>query len=86
MINKGKISYSYEAYLECIKLTKQLEKENKNYTPVKNKKAPFRNIQIRMKMDSWVFISKKKSPSIHFAVFHPNLVDAIWDFNPMNDP
>ena len=82
--NRGEeIRYSYEEYLEHVELTESFCRENNNYKLKKEEKAPFRNIQIRMKEDAWVIISKKKSPAIHFVIYHPQLLHAIWNFIPL---
>ena len=64
-------------------LTEHFCEDNANYILKQEEKAPFRNIQIRMKKDSWVIISKKKSPAIHFVIYHPQLLNAIWNFIPL---
>lgn len=80
---KGDLRYTYDTYLEHLKLTEQYEKDHPNYKLSKNDQAPFRNIQIRMREDSWVLITKRKSPSIYFAIYHPTLINAIWNFIPI---
>ena len=77
------ICYSYEEYLEHMTLTEHFCEDNANYILKQEEKAPFWNIQIRMKKDSWVIISKKKSPAIHFVIYHPQLLNAIWSFIPL---
>ena len=77
------ICYSYEEYLEHMTLTEHFCEDNANYILKQEEKASFRNIQIRMKKDSWVIISKKKSPAIHFVIYHPQLLNAIWNFIPL---
>lgn len=83
LISIGNINYTYEEYCEHIKLSEEYASHNANYTFTVNSEAAFRNIQIRMKENEWVFISKRKSPTIHFAIYHPKLVDAIWNFIPL---
>lgn len=77
------LEYTYEEYLEHLKLTEDYASNNPNYILIKNAHAPFRNIQIRAKEDSWVIISKKTAPEIHFVIHHPKLVNAIWNFVPI---
>jgi len=77
------ITYTYDEYLEHIRLSEEYASNNNNYSFVKDSNTAFRNIQIRIKEKSWVLISKKKSPTIHFAIHHPKLVDAIWNFVPL---
>lgn len=77
------VTYTYDEYLEHIKMSEAFASTNDNYSFVQDTSAAFRNIQIRMKENSWVFISKRKSPTIHFAIHHPKLIDAIWNFIPL---
>ena len=77
------ICYSYEEYLEHMTLTEHFCEDNANYILKQEEKASFRNIQIRMKKDAWAIISKKKSPAIHFVIYHPQLMNAIWNFIPL---
>lgn len=81
--NDLKIKYTYEEYLEHIELTETYDKMNDGYSFRKDYAAPFRNIQIRMKENDWVIISKRKDPEIHFVIHHPKLVNAIWNFVPL---
>ena len=77
------IPYTYDEYLEHISLTEKFSKSCANYTFEKDPNAPYRNINIRIKEDSWALISKKKSPEIHFMIYHPKLVNAITNFIPL---
>ena len=77
------IKYTYEEYLEHIRLTEDQYRSIPSYTFEKDTNAPFRNINIRSKEDSWALISKKKSPEIHFMIYHPKLVNAILNFIPV---
>lgn len=81
--NHLELKYTYEEYLEHIALTESYAKENNNYILIQDDAAPFRNIQIRMKENDWVIISKRISPEIHFVIHHPKLVNAIWNFIPL---
>lgn len=83
LINVGDINYTYEEYCKHIKLCEKYAAVNENYSITFNEDATFRNIQIRMKENEWVFISKRKSPCIHFAIYHPKLVESIWNFMPL---
>lgn len=80
---KKNIYYTYDEYLEHIRLSEIAANANENYSFTSDNNAAFRNIQIRMKRNSWIFISKRISPTIHFAIYHPKLVDAIWNFVPL---
>ena len=79
------IEYTYEEYLEHMELTEAYANDNENYMFIKDNNAPFRNIQIRIKENSWAIISKRTSPTIHFVIHHPKLVSAIWNFIPIED-
>ena len=77
-----KIYYNYKEYLEHINLTKEYEKNNKNYKLSVNTNNTFKNIQILICEKNWVMISKANSPSIHFVIHHPKLRNAIENFIP----
>ena len=77
-----KIYYTYEEYLEHLSLTKNYEKNNKNYKLTVNNNTTFKNIQILICDKNWVMISKANSPSIHFVIHHPKLRNAIENFIP----
>ena len=77
-----KIYYTYEEYLKHFNLTKQYEKNNKNYKLSINANNIFKNIQILICEKNWVMISKANSPSIHFVIHHPKLRNAIENFIP----
>ena len=76
------IYYTYEDYLEHLKLTKEYAKNNTNYKLSFNHHHIFKNIQILILEKHWVMISKNKSPSIHFVIHHPKLRNAIENFIP----
>ena len=77
-----RIYYTYEEYLEHVDLTKNYEKENKNYKISVNNNNTFKNIQILVCEKNWVMISKANNPSIHFVIHHPKLRNAIENFIP----
>ena len=77
MFYDKKIQYNYEEYLEHIELIKKFTKENSNYSYKQTKRNPFKNINLSIIHGNRVLISKENAPSIHFAVYHPKLVDAI---------
>ena len=79
---EGKIHYNYEEYLEHLELTKEFEKNNKNYKLITNSYHAFKNIQILIHEKDWVMISKDTSPSIHFVIHHKKLKNAIENFIP----
>ena len=76
------IYYTYEDYLEHLKLTKEYSENNTNYKLTFNNHHIFKNIQILILEEHWVMISKNKSPSIHFVIHHPKLRNAIEIFIP----
>ena len=76
------IYYTYEDYLEHLKLTKEYSENNTNYKLTFNNHHIFKNIQILILEEHWVMISKNKSPSIHFVIHHPKLINAIENFIP----
>ncbi|MGN0583970.1 MAG: helix-turn-helix transcriptional regulator [Ruminococcus sp.] len=71
------IYYTYEEYLEHYKQTKAFAEKYQNYTISAQHTRIFKNIQIQMKYNEWVMISKNKSPVIHFVIRHPKMIRAI---------
>ena len=69
------IPYTYEEYLEHLKLTR--EYKHKNLTTKETTTAPFRNIQVFISCGKYAIVSKNTSPAIHFVIYHPRLVNAI---------
>ena len=69
--------YTYDEYTEHMRLTKEFERENKNYSITQTKKNAFSNIQITIHENECVMISKNKTPTIHFVLRHPILREAI---------
>ena len=76
------IYYTYEDYLEHLKLTKEYSENNTNYKLTFNNHHIFKNIKILILEEHWVMISKNKNPSIHFVIHHPKLRNAIENFIP----
>lgn len=72
-----KIQYSYDEYLEHIEEIKRFAKDNNNYYFKESTRSPFKNINLSIINGKRVVISKENAPSIHFAIYHPKLVDAI---------
>lgn len=83
MFYDKKINYTYDEYLEHLKLTKKFEKENINYHLNYEKEQTFKNITTTIINNKYVIISKIANPSIHFVIKHPKLVEAIDNFNPL---
>lgn len=76
------IVYSYDEYLEHIRLTEEFENRHKNYRLKKTSAFVFRNLQIHIHEGKWAMVSKSKSPEIHFVIHHPKLCQAIEHFVP----
>ena len=83
MFYNKKINYTYDEYLEHLKLTKKFEKENINYHLNYEKEQTFKNITTTITNNKYVIISKIANPAIHFVIKHPKLVEAIDNFNPL---
>lgn len=75
------IKYSYEDYLEHINLIKKFKKKYKNYNYKFVSNDVFKNINITIISKKLVIISKEMSPTIHFVINHPKLVDSIEKFD-----
>ncbi len=74
------IPYTYETYTQHIKEIHDYAKTHDNVIIEEIESLGFKNIQIRMGSGGespWVLISKSLSPSIHFLIKHPTLVNAI---------
>lgn len=71
------IYYTFEEYLEHYKQTLEFAEKYQNYTISAQHTRIFKNIQIQMKHNEWVMISKNKSPVIHFVIRHPKMIRAI---------
>lgn len=80
---KFSIPYTYDTYLEHVNLTRKYAKTHSAFKLKEQSRCFFRNIQIFISKDkdnkksSWVLVSKSLSPSIHFIIHHPKLVEAI---------
>lgn len=71
--------YSYDDYMEHLRLTREFERSNENYAVSVTPSSTFRNINIMIKEGSWVLVSKNKAPVIHFIIRNPKLRQAIED-------
>ena len=83
MFYDNKINYTYDEYLEHLKLTKKYEKENTNYHLKYEEFQTFKNITTTIINGNYVIISKSSNPVIHFVIKYPKLVEAIDNFNPL---
>ena len=80
MFYDKKINYTYDEYLNHLKLTKKFEKENINYHLNYEKEQTFKNITTTIINNKYVIISKNANPVIHFVIKHPRLRDSISSF------
>ncbi|MBR3161728.1 MAG: helix-turn-helix transcriptional regulator [Bacilli bacterium] len=78
-----KIKYNYDLYLRHLNLTKQFR--HSNYKLIINKKNIFNNINIYIIKDKQVIITKTNEPVIHFIIYYPTLINAISNFDLIND-
>ena len=76
------IPYTYEMYREHIALTREAVGRGDSYRVIRDNTYPFRNIQTMIVKNKWALVSKNTSPTIHFIIRHPVLVDAISRFVP----
>ena len=79
MFYEHEICCTYDEYLEHYHQTMAFTERCPNYTVLPQHARIFRNIQIQIKHDEWVIISKNKSPVIHFVIRHPKMRKAIED-------
>lgn len=80
MFYPGELRYTFGEYREHLRLTHEYEKNHEGYTLVRSPRAAFRNIQIRILLNSYVLITKNKHPIIQFVIRHRSLCDAIENF------
>ena len=78
-----KINYTYNEYMEHLKLTKAYAKNENNYEINYIKEKTFKNITISSLKNNYVVISKSSNPTIHFVIKHPKLIESIENFNPL---
>lgn len=74
------ITYTYDEYLAHIRLTKDFAQNHPNYVLQDSAAQVFRNIQIQILEGKYVWISKVKTPVIHFVIRHPKMVKALENF------
>lgn len=74
------IVYNYKQLLAHLKETQDFADANQRYILNTNELTAFRNIQIEIMENEYVIISKIKSPSIHFVIRHPRLINALQNF------
>lgn len=73
---------SYETYREHIEELKAFAGEQPNLTLELNPSPSYRNINITIAGDRMVIVSKEKSPSIHFVIYHKRMIRAFQNFIP----
>ena len=76
-----KIEYNPKEYIEHLNQT--LNYKNKKYKPVISENKTFDNMTVTILEQGYVIISKTSNPQIHFIIKHPNLTNAIAEFNPL---
>ncbi len=74
---KDEIYCTYEEYYQHYEQTIALAEVYQNYTVSAEHTRIFKNIQIQIKHNEWIMISKNKSPVIHFVIRHPKMIRAI---------
>ncbi|MDD6328899.1 MAG: helix-turn-helix transcriptional regulator [Lachnospiraceae bacterium] len=80
LFREAEICYTYEEYAEHVRLTEQYANENTSYTLKCSDDLTFRNIQVQLLENKCIVISKEKTPSIHFVIRHPKMLDAMYHF------
>ncbi len=71
------IMYTYDTYMEHVKLTRATADLNEHYDIYIRNRYPFRNIQITTNGEKMAMVSKNTVPAIHFVIHHPVLVRSI---------
>ncbi len=74
------ILYTYEDMLAHLQETKEYADAHSHYALKINDVSPFHNIQVEIVKNKYVIVSKQKSPSIHFVIRQPQLVEALQNF------
>ena len=77
------IKYNYNDYLKHYEQTIKYQEKNSNYKVTIANNKPFNNITIIILENNYVILTKSKNPTIHFAIKHEKLVDAISNYNPL---
>ena len=72
--------YHYEEMIAHLRETQKYAENQENYNLIISHVSAFRNIQIEIVQNEYVIVSKIKSPSIHFVIKHPILVQALQNF------
>lgn len=76
-----KLKYTYEDYIEHIRLTEDFK--NENYRLIKSESKIFDNIVLSVAHGNYAVVSKASHPVIHFIIRHPKLAGAIENFDPL---
>ncbi len=75
------LSYTKELFKKHAELTKRLAKKYPACTLETNDRPGFKNIDITVIKGTRVIVSKAKSPTIHFVINHPRMVEAFENFS-----
>lgn len=71
------ILYDFEDYTLHLQKTREYAQSHPKMSLFENVHTAFHNIQINILEGKWVWISKLKSPTIHFVIYHSKLRNAI---------
>lgn len=75
------LTYTAEEYTEHLELTKRYAEQHPLCTLLINDRSGFKNIDITVIKGTRVIVSKAKSPTIHFVIDHPRMVEAFENFS-----
>lgn len=76
------VFYTEEEYGEHLRQTVEYAAAHPAMSVSVNSRAPFRNIDVMVVKGQYALISKCNAPAIHFAIYHPKIVDAFEYFVP----
>lgn len=77
---KHTITLSYDEYLAHLAATQEYAEKNCNFILNPVDIIPFHNIKICIISGKYFIISKAKSPSIHFVIYHKKMLDGMENF------
>lgn len=70
--------YSANLYRKHLEETRQFAAVHRNYKLIEKHNIYVRNLQISLKEENWVMISKTKNPTIHLVIQEPKLCRTVW--------
>ncbi len=70
------LPYTYEEYIDQLEASRAYAKKNKNYKLIENPNSPFKNINIIVYRDEFIWISKMRAPSIQLIIKNAELREA----------